>query len=75
LIGVKDFMMLSSYYFYSYKVRWYNLVKLDSFYVAGATMHIETSSIVSWIEEVTLNAHIVKGDNFDGFNFGAGLSF
>ena len=47
----------------------------DKFYVAGATLHIETSSIVSWIEEVTLNANIVKGDNFDGFNFGAGLSF
>jgi hypothetical protein len=51
------------------------ILNIDNFFVAGTTFHLGSSSIVKWVDEVTFDINVVKGDNFDGFNFGLGLSF
>jgi len=52
-----------------------DVLEFDHFFVAGATAHLETNSTISWLEEVTFDVNVVKGENFDGFNFGFGVSF
>lgn len=47
----------------------------NNFYVLGTTFHLGTSTISEWISEVSFDINIVKGDNFDGFNFGFGFNF
>lgn len=47
----------------------------DNFFVLGTTAHLASPLGIDWIKEVTLDANMAKGDNFDGFNFGLGLSF
>jgi hypothetical protein len=47
----------------------------DNFYVLGTTFHLGTSGMSDWISEVSFDINIVKGDNFDGFNFGFGFNF
>ncbi len=52
-----------------------DVLGFDHFFVAGTTAHLETNSTVSWLEEITFDLNVVKGENFDGFNFGFGVSF
>jgi hypothetical protein len=52
-----------------------DVLGFDHFFMAGTTAHLGTSSLVSWVDEVTFDVNVVKGENFDGFNFGFGLSF
>jgi len=52
-----------------------DVLGFDHFFVAGTTAHLETSSLIRWIGEVTFDINIVQGENFDGFNFGFGLRF
>jgi len=47
----------------------------DNFYVLGTTFHLGTSTLSNWISEVSFDINVVKGDNFDGFNFGFGFDF
>jgi len=47
----------------------------DNFFVLGATFHLASPVEKEWIKEVTLDINMVRGDKFDGFNFGFGLSF
>jgi len=47
----------------------------DNFYVLGTTFHLGTSTLSKWISEVSFDINVVKGDNFDGFNFGFGFDF
>jgi len=52
-----------------------DVLGFDHFFMAGTTAHLGTNTLVSWVDEVTFDVNIVKGENFDGFNFGFGLSF
>jgi len=52
-----------------------DVLGFDHFFVAGTTAHLGASSLVSWVDEVTFDINVVKGENFDGFNFGLGVSF
>jgi len=52
-----------------------DVLGFDHFFTAGTTAHLGTSSLISWVDEVTFDVNIVKGENFDGLNFGFGLSF
>ncbi len=47
----------------------------NNFFVLGTTFHLASPIEKEWIKEVTLDINMVRGDNFDGFNFGLGLSF
>ncbi len=47
----------------------------DNFFVAGTTFHLGTTTINTYVSEVSFDINMVRGDNFDGFNFGFGLSF
>jgi len=47
----------------------------DNFFVLGTTFHLASPIEKEWIKEVTLDINMVRGHNFDGFNFGFGLSF
>ena len=52
-----------------------DVLGFDHFFVAGTTVHLGTNSLISWVNEVTFDVNVVKGENFDGFNFGLGVSF
>jgi len=52
-----------------------NVLGFDHFFVAGTTAHLETLTLTHWIGEITFDINLVKGENFDGFNVGFGLSF
>ncbi len=45
------------------------------FFVLGTTFHLASPIEKEWIKEVTLDINMARGENFDGFNFGFGVSF
>ena len=47
----------------------------NNFYVLGSTFHLGTTTLNKWVSDVSFDVNIVRSDNFDGFNFGFGLSF
>ena len=52
-----------------------DLLGCDNFFVLGTTFHLASPIEKEWIKEVTLDINMVRGDNFNGFNFGFGVSF
>jgi len=52
-----------------------DVMETDDFFVVGTTAHLASPLEIEWINEVTLDVNMVRGDNFDGFNVGFGLRF
>ena len=53
----------------------HDILGINNFFVLGTKVHLASPLNIDYIKEVTLDINMAKGNTFDGFNFGLGVSF